>query len=91
MDTPAPERLRSLAKVISLSLYRQRANTVRCGPVPEPERACDGRAHVYVDLDADGCMSYGLKSVDYENAVFLLEPTLYLVGQLLKLAMQHTT
>lgn len=91
MGAPADEKARGLAKVINLSTYRKRDKAQRHGPLPARERELDERAHVYVDLDLDGQLAYGLKAVDCENALFLLEPTLYLVGQLLKLAMHHNT
>ncbi|MFM0638053.1 hypothetical protein PQQ63_15230 [Paraburkholderia metrosideri] len=44
-----------------------------------------------MDLDAHGRLAYGLSRADCENALFLLEPTLYLAGQLLKIAIDEET
>jgi hypothetical protein len=84
MHAPHPEGLPELAKVIDLVKYR------RDNPrfTPHHVVAASGtstNARVYVDLDSRGHIAYGIAHADIENALFLLEPTLYLAGQLLKI------
>lgn len=80
---------RERGKVVDLGAYRKsRGNDVRDLP-PIPARVDDTRAHVYVELDAYGKLSYGLRSATHDNALYLLEPTLYLIGQLIRLAIEE--
>jgi hypothetical protein len=51
-------------------------------------RRAEDCVRVYVDLTAAGMLSYGLSHANSENALSLLEPVIYLAGELLKLVME---
>jgi hypothetical protein len=55
---------------------------------PVASRRPDDCVRVYVDLTAAGRLSYGLSHATSQNALYLLEPVIYLAGELLKLMME---
>lgn len=79
-------------KVVDLAAYRRDKSRFAPHHVEAAHGdGSSGNARVYVDLDSRGHIAYGIAHADIENALFLLEPTLYLAGQLLKIAIDEET
>lgn len=87
MRAAPPERRPGPGNVVDLSAYRRRRSADANIPLaPSITHEAGSCASVYVDLDSEGHLSYGLSRADIDNALSLLGPTLYLADQLLKIA-----
>lgn len=86
MEGQPTEGAPARGNVIDLRAYRRSRHSVAPMIIETPIAF---HAKVYVDLDSAGRLAYGLAHADSANALSLLEPTLYLAGQLLKIAIEE--
>lgn len=74
------------AQVIDLSKYRRGRRPIT-GPPRGDAYPADGdpRTYVYITLEFDGRVSYGVKRANVSNALTLLRPLLHLGSELLRI------